>query len=89
MFSFLDLYLSTVQGPESFFGNRSIVIHTSNTTRLTCANFTLSSSNTTTGNSSTNTTSPVSPTLTPFTGGAATTFVSAGAMLAGLAAFLL
>lgn len=86
--SFLDLYLSTVQGPASFFGNRSIVIHTSNTTRLTCANFTLVAGNSTTN--TTNTTTPVSPTLTPFTGGAAsTTIVSVGAILAGIAAFLL
>ncbi|KAG6997792.1 hypothetical protein G7Y79_00037g073100 [Physcia stellaris] len=88
--AFLDLYLSTAKGPQSFFGNRSIVIHTSNTTRLTCANFTLATGNATSGgNSSSNTTSPVSPTLTPFTGGAATTLISAGAILAGMAAFLL
>lgn len=39
--TYLDLYLSTESGPASFFGNRSIVIHASNSTRLTCANFTL------------------------------------------------
>lgn len=90
--SFLDLYLSTAKGPASFFGNRSIVIHTSNKTRLTCANFTLATGNATTGgNGSSNGTSPVSPTLssTPFPGGAATTFVGAGAVLAGVMALLL
>lgn len=88
--SFLDLYLSSAEGPGSFFGNRSIVIHTSNATRLTCANFTLSTGNSTSGgNSSANTTSPVAPTLSPFTGGAATTLVGAGAVLAGMVAFLL
>ncbi|KAL8648481.1 MAG: hypothetical protein Q9210_004966 [Variospora velana] len=91
--AFLDLYLSTAQGPGSFFGNRSIVIHTSNTTRLTCANFTLTSGN----NTSSNTTSPSgnstvtgsNPVSSPFTGGAAVTCVGSGAIIAGLAAFLL
>ncbi|KAL9010588.1 MAG: hypothetical protein Q9173_004489 [Seirophora scorigena] len=91
--AFLDLYLSTVQGPSSFFGNRSIVIHTSNTTRLTCANFTLTSGNST----GSNTTSPSAngtvmgsnPVPPPFTGGAAATCVGTGAIIAGLAAFLL
>lgn len=83
--SYLDLYTSTVAGSSSFFGNRSVVVHTSNTTRLTCANFTLVSSNTTTPN----TTSPSQPTVVPYTGGAATRLVSGGAILAGLMAFLL
>ncbi|KAI4257130.1 MAG: hypothetical protein LQ352_001770 [Teloschistes flavicans] len=90
--SFLELYLSTVQGPASFFGNRSIVIHTSNTTRLTCANFTLTSGNSSSGGNSTSpsgngTVAGSSP--VPFTGGATASFVNAGAILAGLAAFIL
>ncbi|KAL8712230.1 MAG: hypothetical protein Q9220_003381 [cf. Caloplaca sp. 1 TL-2023] len=85
--SFLDLYLSTHKGPASFFGNRSIVIHTSNTTRLTCANFTLTSGNSSASNSTNGTVTGSSP--VPFTGGAAATFISAGAVIAGLAAFLL
>ncbi|EZF28317.1 hypothetical protein H101_07997 [Trichophyton interdigitale H6] len=36
-----DLYTSTKSGLGTFFGNRSIVIHAMNGTRLTCANFTL------------------------------------------------
>ncbi|KAL8729904.1 MAG: hypothetical protein Q9166_004461 [cf. Caloplaca sp. 2 TL-2023] len=91
--AFLDLYLSTVQGPASFFGNRSIVIHTSNTTRLTCANFTLTSGNNTSSNGTSlggnGTLTGSNPVPSPFTGGAAVTFVSAGAIVAGLAAFLL
>ena len=83
--SYLDLYTSTAPGSSSFFGNRSVVVHTSNTTRLTCANFTLVSGNTTTPN----TTSPSQPTVVPYTGGAATRLVSGGAILAGLMAFLL
>lgn len=90
--SFLDLYLSTVKGPASFFGNRSIVIHSSNTTRLTCANFTLTSGNSSGGGNGTSSagngtvagSKPV-----PFTGGATASFVSAGAILAGLVAYML
>lgn len=90
---FLDLYLSTVQGPASFFGNRSIVIHTSNTTRLTCANFTLTSGNSTSSNGTApngnGTVTGSNPVPSPFTGGAAAAIVSAGAIIAGFAAFLL
>ncbi|DAA72746.1 TPA_exp: Cell surface Cu-only superoxide dismutase [Trichophyton benhamiae CBS 112371] len=39
--TFHDLYTSTRPGLGTFFGNRSIVIHHRNSTRLTCANFTL------------------------------------------------
>ncbi|KAL8692442.1 MAG: hypothetical protein Q9218_002542 [Villophora microphyllina] len=93
--TFLDLYLSTVQGPASFFGNRSIVIHTSNTTRLTCANFTLTSGNSSGSTGSSNGTSSsgngtvAGSSPVPFTGGATVTFVSVSAILAGLAAFML
>lgn len=52
--SYVDLYASTKAGIGAFFGNRSIVLHTFNTTRLTCANFTLVSTN--------GTASPPSPT---------------------------
>jgi hypothetical protein len=37
--SYVDLYASTVEGYEGFFGNRSIVFHYPNKTRITCANF--------------------------------------------------
>lgn len=97
--SYLDLYLSTAKGPASFFGNRSIVIHTSNTTRLTCANFTLvagTPSNSTTPKGTAKGTAsggglgpaPTSTSL-PYTGGAAAQVISAGAILAGLAALAL
>ncbi|KAF2093042.1 Cu,Zn superoxide dismutase-like protein, partial [Rhizodiscina lignyota] len=39
--SYTDLYTSLQQGKGAFFGNRSITIHFANTTRITCANFTL------------------------------------------------
>lgn len=39
--SYLDLFTSTRPGPASFFGNRSIVFHAENITRLACVNFEL------------------------------------------------
>jgi hypothetical protein len=38
--SYLDLYLSTNPEDPAFFGNRSVVVHALNGTRLNCANFT-------------------------------------------------
>ncbi|MCJ1338255.1 hypothetical protein MMC09_003541 [Bachmanniomyces sp. S44760] len=43
--AYLDLYLSTSPSSNAFFGNRSVVVHSSNATRLTCANFTLVATN--------------------------------------------
>lgn len=37
--SYVDLYASTVEGLGAFFGNRSIVFHYPNKTRITCASF--------------------------------------------------
>ncbi|KAJ9668557.1 hypothetical protein H2201_001199 [Coniosporium apollinis] len=37
--TYTDLYASLVPGLGSFFGNRSVVVHFSNKTRITCANF--------------------------------------------------
>lgn len=37
--SFVEPYLSTQQGSAYFFGGLSFVLHSMNTTRLTCANF--------------------------------------------------
>ncbi|KAF2184484.1 hypothetical protein K469DRAFT_579978 [Zopfia rhizophila CBS 207.26] len=45
--SFLDLYAALVPGNGAFFGNRSIVIHYANSTRLACANFNMMSSGST------------------------------------------
>ncbi len=39
--TYQELYLSTTPGSPYFFGDKSLVVHTSNTTRLTCANFVL------------------------------------------------
>lgn len=90
--SYLDLYLSTHEGPASFFGNRSIVFHTSNATRLTCANFTLTSGDSTGSNGTSpggNGTVNGSTPPAPFEGRATTAFVSVGAIVAGFAALLL
>lgn len=39
--NYLDLYTSTQPDLNSFFGNRSVVIHDNNLTRIACANFEL------------------------------------------------
>ncbi|KAF7959586.1 hypothetical protein EAE96_001202 [Botrytis aclada] len=39
--SYVDEFASTLEGLGSFFGNRSLTVHFGNTTRITCANFTL------------------------------------------------
>ncbi|KAL0939335.1 superoxide dismutase [Colletotrichum truncatum] len=39
--TYVDPYLSIVEGPGSFFGNRSFVFHFANKTRISCANFKL------------------------------------------------
>ncbi|KAK4451048.1 Cu,Zn superoxide dismutase-like protein [Podospora aff. communis PSN243] len=41
MKTFIDQYAALVPGIGAFFGNRSIVIHYANSTRLACANFTM------------------------------------------------
>ncbi|MCJ1372307.1 hypothetical protein MMC20_003530 [Loxospora ochrophaea] len=83
--TFLDLYTSSATGIGSFFGNRSLVIHTSNTTRLTCANFTLVAGNETAAGPA----PPATTTVAPFTGGAAAKLISTGAVVAGMMAFFL
>jgi len=57
--SYLDLYLSTTPGSPYFFGDKSIVIHSMNTTRLTCANFTMMSAATGTSSMPSSTSSPI------------------------------
>ncbi|KAI4214493.1 MAG: hypothetical protein LQ351_002910 [Letrouitia transgressa] len=87
--TYLDLYLSTAAGPGSFFGNRSVVIHTANKTRLTCANFTLTSGNGSSvapSGSGTGTVTGPTASPSPFTGGAAANAFSLGAVAVGLAA---
>lgn len=88
--SFVDPYLSVQQGSPGFFGGLGFVLHSGNTTRLTCANFELvgGAGNGTTGG---NGTSPSQTGAMPpaFTGKAGKVS-AAGAMVAvGLFAALL
>ncbi|KAI4804957.1 hypothetical protein E4T44_06472 [Aureobasidium sp. EXF-8845] len=56
--TYVDKYVSTIPGDGSFMGNRSIVIHFANKTRIACANFidytngTAGANSTSTGSSS-------------------------------------
>lgn len=86
--SYLERYLSTQSGPASFFGNRSVVIHATNSTRLTCANFTLVAGNGTVHNNGTTPPKPA-PSDPTFEGGAASNMVNTAVILAALAAFAL
>ncbi|KAI1450451.1 superoxide dismutase [Annulohypoxylon stygium] len=67
---FHDPYTSLVDGDGAYFGNRSLVFHFNNKTRISCANFTVFQTNTTapypTGSSPAKT-SPTSSTV-PVTG---------------------
>ncbi|KZF26493.1 Cu,Zn superoxide dismutase-like protein [Xylona heveae TC161] len=88
--SYTDLYASTNPELGSFFGNRSVVVHFANKTRITCANFVLMS-NTTSPSATPTSSHPAS-----FTNGAATvahaagSFATAGVVgLAGLVAAML
>lgn len=86
--SYLELYTSTASGPASFFGNRSVVIHSANATRLTCASFQITGSNSSVPGSNTTTSGPkASP--SSYKSSAAVQYVSFGAVAAGLAAFFL
>ncbi|KAF4774960.1 superoxide dismutase [Colletotrichum scovillei] len=99
--TYVDPYLSIVEGPGSFFGNRSFVFHFANKTRISCANFKLitkpdshdNCSTTTaatmsgTGAAPTATSSPTSS-IVPFPGAASTSGASISLMIAGFAAVL-
>ncbi|MCJ1386637.1 hypothetical protein MMC17_009763 [Xylographa soralifera] len=85
--NYLDLYISDQAGANAFFGNRSLVIHSSNTTRLTCANFTLLAA------AAASSSSGLPPASTPTnaipdSGGAYAKSASGGAVLMGILALL-
>lgn len=92
-----DNFLSTVPGSPYFLGDKSVVIHTSNATRITCANFVLQNGNGTSsgsnstgsgsgsGSNATATVTVPTPSVTPFEGAAAKAFASAGVMGAAIA----
>ncbi|KKY28637.1 putative superoxide dismutase [Phaeomoniella chlamydospora] len=84
--AYLDLYTTTTKGIGAFFGNRSIVIHSANKTRLTCANFTLVSSGSPSTNASSTTSSTTS--ASTYTGGATSMAISAGTLVAAILGLL-
>lgn len=86
------MYLSTDPASAYFFGDKSIVLHTRNTTRLICANFVLArgSGNATGGNgpSSTQDTS-MSTGFGSGAGKVTAVFAGGAALWVGLLAFML
>jgi hypothetical protein len=56
--SYTDDFASTLEGLGSFFGNRSLTMHFGNATRITCANFTLSASDSLNSTASATSSSP-------------------------------
>ncbi|TDZ14998.1 Cell surface Cu-only superoxide dismutase [Colletotrichum sidae] len=96
--TYVDPFLSIVQGPGSFFGNRSVVFHFANKTRITCANFKLVSkpethdncTSTVTsvkGTGATSTQTPTAP-VVPFPGAASTSGVSISLLVAAFSAVM-
>ncbi|KAI9800771.1 MAG: hypothetical protein M1833_003188 [Piccolia ochrophora] len=94
--AYTDLYASIKPGLGAFIGNRSIVFHYANKTRITCANFApvYTVSNSTTNNGTNPTTPPAtsatpsSPPLPEYTGAATATMASIGMLFAGVMAAL-
>ncbi|KAK2610849.1 hypothetical protein N8I77_004244 [Diaporthe amygdali] len=72
--TYTDNFASLEQGIGAFFGNRSIVVHFGNKTRITCANFTaVEAGNTCSGSGSPSSTASSTGTAPTSTGGATTT----------------
>ncbi|KAI9726029.1 MAG: hypothetical protein M1828_002037 [Chrysothrix sp. TS-e1954] len=93
--SYVDPYLSTDPSSPYFFGAKSIVVHSGNTTRLTCANFMMGSNSSASGVAATTGVMPTAAaTMTAasaqFTGAATKATVGGAAVgLAALAGFFL
>lgn len=90
--SYVDLYASTLEGIGAFFGNRSIVFHFPNKTRITCASFKkVEGTATLPPPSGTPTPAPPSPTPSDPVPGAATSLRAgiAGAVVFGAAVMFL
>jgi hypothetical protein len=87
--SYLDLYATTEEGLGSFFGNRSIVVHTQNKTRLNCANFSLVAGTQPPPSTSNSSSSPTASHPAQFTGSAAVKTLSFSAMIICLVGALL
>ncbi|KAK4230644.1 hypothetical protein QBC38DRAFT_19985 [Podospora fimiseda] len=83
--TYTDLYSSTIEGLGSFFGNRSVVFHYPNKTRITCADFALAGGAVLpTGNSSLPVPTGVAPSSSADAPGATTTAPIAGAAAIGV-----
>ncbi|KAF2126634.1 hypothetical protein P153DRAFT_297533 [Dothidotthia symphoricarpi CBS 119687] len=83
---FVDAYLSTEAGTPGFFGGLGFVLHSANTTRITCANFEMvESGNATSGNATATSTA----TMPEYTGAAGKLGAGVGAVVVGLVAALL
>ena len=88
---YLDLYLSTDPNNVAFFGNRSVVVHAANGTRLNCGNFSQmtpsetfgGTGNGSSGSNGSNVTAP--GTTTPAHNSAADSLYSYSVMTASLA----
>lgn len=80
--SYVDLYTSTMPGSSATLVGKSIVVHSSNTTRLTCANFLPIT------NGSSGTSNATTPSATPivYAGSATANVASFGAVAAGVLA---
>ena len=85
--AYSDPFLSTIPSSPAFFGDKSVVIHSSNTTRITCANFKLMGMTNSTANSS----APAVPSMSvvPSTGDASKISGFGAAGLLAAAALLL
>lgn len=90
--SFVDPYLSVEEGSAGFFGGLSFVLHSGNTTRLTCANFEMMEGGNGTGGGNVSGTmtmpSPTGSNMPEFTGAAAKTGAIIGALAVGVFAAL-
>jgi hypothetical protein len=87
--TFTDPYLSVQEGSDGFFGGLSFVLHTGNTTRITCANFELVQGGNGTAGNGTVAPSPTSSNLPEFTGAANKLGGGAAAIVAGVFAALM
>jgi len=88
--AFVDPYLSVQTESSGFFGGLAFVLHTGNTTRITCANFEAVGGNATGGaNGTTGLPSPTDSTMPQFTGAAGRLGGGAVALACGLFAVLL
>lgn len=86
---FVDAFLSTEVGSPAFFGGLAFVLHTRNTTRITCANFEARGNATATGTGTGTATTTSTGAPTEFTGAAGKLVVGVAGIVAGFAVVML